>query len=748
MAASLRVKSSFVRLKALLQLQRLNHTLFEGGVVAELVAEVSPETMVAKDNRYAVHVDSLKWKQWDSRSLGITQSMIPDASRIVLRILQNEGHDAYLVGGCVRDLLLNRVPKDFDVITTADLQEIKRKFHRAFIIGRRFPICKVLVKGAAVEVSSFETVARDAKEKEDIQLSKVPKGYDEKDLMLWKNAMNRDFTINSLFYDPFAHKIYDYSCGMADLTSMKLRTLVPAHLSFQEDCARILRGLRIAARLQLSFAKDTEKAMRNLCTSVTNLDKGRLMMEMNYMLSYGAAESSLLLLRRFNLLKVLLPFHAAYVNNHSGGQTPPMLMKLFFNLDNIVSCDQPCDSGLWVSLLAFHLALVNNPQDALVVWTLSSVLYHGKWKEGVKAARQLAEVRASFVPEILEPCNDVSDDELAHRVANFVSIILDAVDALTDSESLLKAMSRFPSSPCSGLVFVSRHAGKEVAQIFDVLVSDIKSLSNERCYSGVNYKLLGKGNIEETRFVLGKVIMDTMRGEITECRTKLLADGKNVSPACKPKAEQGHVEKPDSAVSEPERLKSKDWKKRVLFLPDDQLQGRKKQKQNRTMSGPLEQKVIKEKMNEILSCRDIQKKKQQLKKGVVKDVKKLLSLKKKAAEKGAKLEMRHDHETQVLEKSPKLVKQDKVQAPTEMREKLPKLAEESVAQHLRDVPGVQKKAPKMKQPEAKGPTEMLKVLNLPNLFKSEKELIKGEARSVKEEIEGEQPPQKLSSIFK
>ena len=108
-----------------------------------------------------------------------------------------------------------------------------------------------------------------------------------------------------------------------------------------------------------------------------------------------------------------------------------------------------------VSLLAFHLALVNNPQDALVVWTLSSVLYHGKWKEGVKAARQLAEVRASFVPEILEPCNDVSDDELAHRVANFVSIVLDAVDALTDSESLLKAMSRFPSSPCSGLVRIS-----------------------------------------------------------------------------------------------------------------------------------------------------------------------------------------------------------------------------------------------------------------------------------------------------
>lgn len=108
-----------------------------------------------------------------------------------------------------------------------------------------------------------------------------------------------------------------------------------------------------------------------------------------------------------------------------------------------------------ISLLAFHLALVNNPQDTLVVWTLSSVLYHGKWEEGVKAARQLAEVPAYFVPEILEPCNDVSDDELVHRVANFASIVLDAVDALTDSKHLLKAMSRYPSSPCTGLVRIS-----------------------------------------------------------------------------------------------------------------------------------------------------------------------------------------------------------------------------------------------------------------------------------------------------
>lgn len=307
------------------------------------------------------------------------------------------------------------------------------------------------------------------------------------------------------------------------------------------------------------------------------------------------------------------------------------------------------------------------------------------------------------------------------------------------------------------MVFVSKNAGKDVAQIFDVLVDNIKSLSNERHYSSIDYKLLGKGDIEETRFVLGKVIMDTMRGGITQCRTKLVTEEKDVFPACKPKAEQGEVEMPDSPVSEPETLKSKDRKKRKLFLPNDQPRGHKKQKQNRMMPSPLEQNLIKEKMSEILSCGDIEKKRQQLKKGVVKAVKKLVSLKKKVAQKGAKLEMRKDHEAEVhsellsvLEKSPRMVKQEEVQAFNEILEQLPNLAEESVAQHLKDVPGVQKKAPKMKQPEAKGPTEMLKVLKLPNLFKGEKEFIKGEARSVKEQI-GEQPPQrvqKLSSIFK
>ncbi|RVW32917.1 Poly(A) polymerase I [Vitis vinifera] len=259
-------------------------------------------------------IDMSKWKKLDSRTFGITRSMISSPSWVVLKLLQREGFEAYLVGGCVRDLILNKTPKDFDVITTAKLKQIKKRFRRAQIVGRRFPICRVHVKGSVIEVSSFETVAKHGEEKEKVSFSQMPSGCDESDFNRWRNCMHRDFTINSsLFFDPFVNKIYDYANGMKDLRSLKLRTLIPAQLSFKEDCARMLRGLRIAARLGLSFSRETETAIRSLASSVKSLDKSRIMLELNYMLSYGSAKPSLCLLWRFNLLDILLPFHGAYL---------------------------------------------------------------------------------------------------------------------------------------------------------------------------------------------------------------------------------------------------------------------------------------------------------------------------------------------------------------------------------------------------------------------------------------------------
>ncbi|KAJ9172580.1 hypothetical protein P3X46_015797 [Hevea brasiliensis] len=507
MAIFLRAKNCLLcTLKSLTNSQRFSHTLTEQARLSR--------GMGYSDSRaqQSSTIDMSGWKKINAKRVGVTHSMIPAHLWIVLKILQGKGFQAYLVGGCVRDLLLNRIPKDFDVVTTAKLKEVKKQFFRSVIVGRRFPICRVHIRSSVVEVSSFETVAKHAEEKEKVLLSQMPSGSDKKDFVCWRNSMHRDFTINSLFFDPFKNQICDYVNGLADLKSLKLRTIFPAHLSFQEDCARILRGLRIAGRLGLSISEDTEIAMRKLSSSVKSLDKSKIMMELNYMLSYGAAESTICLLQRFNLLELFLPFHAAYLNQQVGEtyRSSSMLMKLFFNLDTLVSCNQPCDCSLWVGLLAFHLALVTNPQDAFVVWVFASVLYHGKWKEGVKFARENAKLQVKFVPEISGFSEFKTDKELAKEASHLAALVRDSVGTLIDTDILVRSMSKYPVSPSSGLVFVPKKTGNHVAQLFDVLLNDVESYESGRENFMIDYFQLGKGNQHETRFVLGKVILETL----------------------------------------------------------------------------------------------------------------------------------------------------------------------------------------------------------------------------------------------
>ncbi|GMJ07870.1 hypothetical protein HRI_004456200 [Hibiscus trionum] len=574
----MRAKKFFsASLKSFTRFQRCNHTsLGERSLQAELYSEMAPAA-----NPNLQPIDTSKWKKIQASKVGISSSMISEPSWVVLNVLHKGGFEAYLVGGCVRDLLLNRVPKDFDVITTANLKQIKKKFHRAQIIGRRFPICLVHMKGSIIEVSSFETVSKHNEEKEKALSSLIPKRCGEKDLIRWRNSRHRDFTINSLFFDPFTGNIYDYNDGMSDLKLSKLRTLIPAHVSFQEDCARILRGLRIAARLSLSFSKDTERAMHNLSSSIGGLDKFRLMLEMNYMLSYGAAVPSICLLQRFNLLNILLPFQAAYINQQKSAKNSMMLMKLFFKLDKLVSCDHPADSSLWVGLLMFHLALVNNPQDARIVWTFASVLYHGNWKAGVEFARELAKLEVKFVPEISGFSETKSDEVLAEEVAQFASLVQDSVWALTETNNLLESMSRYPFCPYSGLVFIPKRIAKNTAKLFDLMVEDIESFTKgrERISPEINYHLLGRGDPCETRYVLGKIILETMKSGPCRDAAEIATDEED---CLQPKASEEFLTNNQSPT--------KKDKRRAPSLSNSDGKGRmpKKQKVVETNQNPLE----------------------------------------------------------------------------------------------------------------------------------------------------------------
>ncbi|CAL4937482.1 unnamed protein product [Urochloa decumbens] len=463
-------------------------------------------------------VDPSTWRHFDSRAFGINLDAIPKDTLAVLKKLRRQGFEAYLVGGCVRDLLLKRVPKDFDVITTASLQQLKKNiFRRCMIIGKRFPICMLQMRDSVIEISSFRTVGSCADKNEKRGYLEELNGCDDRDILRWKNSMRRDFTINGLFFNPMNYKIYDYVNGVRDVRKNKVNTVIPAHISFMEDPARILRGLRIAARLGFQFSSETSNAIHDLSSSIINIDKSRLMMEMNYMLSYGAAEPSVRLLRKYGLLDILLPFQAAYLSDqmkdNKASDKDLMLMKLLGNLDRLFSADQPCHCSLWLALLVFHTALVISPQETLVIRAFAALLYFGSWEstiEFLKEEEEEAGTRVPFVPETLGPSQTKLDD-LMEQTSHLASLVKSSVLIFTSSDALEQSLARFSDPPqFSGVVLTSNNDRGRLLNIFGALTSDLTSYDERRWLHKIDYWSLKDGNPAEIRFVLGKVIMETM----------------------------------------------------------------------------------------------------------------------------------------------------------------------------------------------------------------------------------------------
>ncbi|PWA41117.1 Poly A polymerase, head domain-containing protein [Artemisia annua] len=478
-----------------------------------------------------------EWKKLCSKELGIRTSRITKPAKTVLNVLRKKGYDVYLVGGCVRDLVLKRTPKDFDILTTAELKEVMRAFPRCEIVGRRFPICHVHVDDAIVEVSSFSTTGRKFGRKSKSPMRK-PSGCDECDFIRWQNCMQRDFTINGLMFDPFARIVYDYIGGMEDIQKAKVRCITPANTSFVEDCARILRGVRIAARLGFQFSRETSHFLKELSNSLLRLDKGRIHMEMNYMLAYGSAEASLRLLWKFGLLEILLPIQASYLVSHGfrrRDKRSNMLLSLFASLDKLLAPDRPCHSCLWVSLLAFHEALVEQPRDALVIGAFSIAVHSGgSLSDAVDIAREISQPHDTSFHEISEPIYSYSKDELMAEVIRLGASVKDALRRLTDENFVSQALIQYPQAPQSDMghkwsnvpsvrrcsktvkppsiqsVFISWALSLKVSSIFECIRKGRNRRFVPKRGSEIDYDSLALGRLDEVRDIFGRVVFDTV----------------------------------------------------------------------------------------------------------------------------------------------------------------------------------------------------------------------------------------------
>lgn len=224
----------------------------------------------------------------------------PDALKVVRKLLA-AGHEAYLVGGCVRDLYLGRRPKDFDVATSATPETIRRLFRNSRIIGRRFKLAHVFYGPKIIETSTFRTTPAETGG-DDLLIT-----HDNEWGSVEDDARRRDFTINGLFYDVEEQRIVDFVDGHADLDDGIVRTIGDPVVRFQEDPVRMIRAVKFAARLGFRIEDATWKALLEVVPDINKCSRARLLEEVYKILRSGSAHPCLRLMLEANMLHLVMP---------------------------------------------------------------------------------------------------------------------------------------------------------------------------------------------------------------------------------------------------------------------------------------------------------------------------------------------------------------------------------------------------------------------------------------------------------
>ncbi len=270
-----------------------------------------PDTQAATEAADAASSTASAPEQAPARDHEIPAHLLdPDAIKVV-RHLRRSGFKAYLVGGCVRDLLLGHRPKDFDVATSAHPHQVKESFRNCRLIGRRFRLAHVYFRGGKViEVSTFRANpidaivdgAEGAEIKQDLLIRHDNVfGNEEED------ARRRDFTINGLFYDLENGQVVDHVGGKTDLYARSVRTIGNPDVRMREDPVRILRAIRFAAKCGLTFEPETLAAMKAHAQEIPRCAPPRVLEELLKLTRSGSAKRCVELMREVGVLNVLLP---------------------------------------------------------------------------------------------------------------------------------------------------------------------------------------------------------------------------------------------------------------------------------------------------------------------------------------------------------------------------------------------------------------------------------------------------------
>ncbi|MDX8378808.1 MAG: polynucleotide adenylyltransferase PcnB [Gallionella sp.] len=285
---------------------------------------------------------------------GVPREQISYGGRRVTEGLQAAGFQAYVVGGAVRDLLLNKIPKDFDVATNATPEEVRRVFRRSRIIGRRFRLVHVMFGEELVEVSTFRCMIAAAQTDEHGRLLRDNEFGDQE-----QDAARRDFTANALFYDPASQEIIDYHRGYADTRDHVLRIIGDPVVRYREDPVRMLRAVRLSAKLGINLDAATVAPIAELKSLLDNVPQSRLLDEVLKMLLSGHSVECIQQLHKMDLHHGLLPLLDVIMEQPMGEK---FVMLALRNTDERLSQDKSVSPAFLFAALLWH--------EVLTAWNL------------------------------------------------------------------------------------------------------------------------------------------------------------------------------------------------------------------------------------------------------------------------------------------------------------------------------------------------------------------------------------------
>lgn len=281
--------------------------------------------------------------QYSGKSLGLKQSLISRHAMTVLKGLKQKGYDSYLVGGCVRDLLLGLEPKDFDVSTNASPEQVRRVFRNARVIGRRFKIVHVRFGREVIEVATYRGAPESSHQDESTHR------IGEQGRLLADNiygtrdedAIRRDLSVNALYYDPASDEVLDYHEGLNDIKQGLLRVIGDPAERYREDPVRMLRVVRFASKLGFEIDPAASSALDQHVDLLTNVPAARLFDEVLKLFHSGSAIITFEKLRQHGLFKYLFPATDKLLNSEEEGYPRTFLPLALKNTDKRIQQGKP-----------------------------------------------------------------------------------------------------------------------------------------------------------------------------------------------------------------------------------------------------------------------------------------------------------------------------------------------------------------------------------------------------------------------